>query len=92
MDVEGLVAALEGRAYLADRSLALALHLALHLGRPLLLEGEAGVGKTEAAKAVAAVLGAHQRRERRGALRAEAERAVHGQLRRAQAGKTPVER
>lgn len=58
MDVEGLVAALEGRAYLADRSLALALHLALHLGRPLLLEGEAGVGKTEAAKAVAAVLGA----------------------------------
>lgn len=54
MDVEGLVAALEGRAYLADRPLA----LALHLGRPLLLEGEAGVGKTEAAKAVAAVLGA----------------------------------
>lgn len=58
MDVEGLTAALEERAYLADRPLALALHLALHLGRPLLLEGEAGVGKTEAAKALAAVLGA----------------------------------
>ena len=41
MDVEGLVAALEGRAYLADRSLALALHLALRLRRPLLLEVEA---------------------------------------------------
>jgi MoxR-like ATPase len=58
VDVEGLTAALEERAYLADRPLALALHLALHLGRPLLLEGEAGVGKTEAAKALADVLGA----------------------------------
>jgi MoxR-like ATPase len=51
-------AALEGEAYLADRGLATAVFLAVSLGRPLLLEGEAGVGKTEVAKALAAVLGA----------------------------------
>jgi len=40
--------AMLGRAdYVADRSLATAVHLALHLKRPLFLEGEAGVGKTE---------------------------------------------
>jgi MoxR-like ATPase len=44
-------------AYLADSGLATAVHLALALGRPLLLEGEAGVGKTEVAKVLAAVLG-----------------------------------
>ena len=43
--------------YIADRALATSLYLALRLRRPLLLEGEAGVGKTEAAKAVAAALG-----------------------------------
>ncbi|WP_052664634.1 AAA family ATPase [Nitriliruptor alkaliphilus] len=53
-----LTAALREHAYLADRGLATALHLALRLGRPLLLEGDAGVGKTEAAKALAAVRGA----------------------------------
>ena len=42
--------------YIADRSLATAVHLALHLGRPLFLEGEAGVGKTEIAKVLAAAL------------------------------------
>ncbi|WP_421710301.1 AAA family ATPase [Algihabitans sp.] len=42
--------------YIADESLAMALHLALRLGRPLLLEGEAGVGKTEIAKALAKLL------------------------------------
>jgi MoxR-like ATPase len=52
-----LGAALEKQAYLADRGLATAMFLALSLQRPLLLEGEAGVGKTEAAKALAAVFG-----------------------------------
>jgi MoxR-like ATPase len=57
-DVAALTAALEERAYLADRGLATALHLALSLPRPLLLEGDAGVGKTEAAKVLADVLDA----------------------------------
>jgi MoxR-like ATPase len=43
--------------YIADRSLATAVHLALALLRPLFLEGEAGVGKTEIAKVLAATLG-----------------------------------
>jgi MoxR-like ATPase len=43
--------------YIADRSLATAVHLALALRRPLFLEGEAGVGKTEIAKVLAATLG-----------------------------------
>src|SRR3954466_11219281 len=43
--------------YVADRSLATAVFLALRLGRPLFLEGEAGVGKTEIAKVLAATLG-----------------------------------
>src|SRR4051812_10477616 len=45
------------RDYIADRSVATAVFLALELGRPLLLEGEAGVGKTELAKVLAASLG-----------------------------------
>ncbi len=50
--------ALLGRGnYVADRSLATAVYLALKLGRPLFLEGEAGVGKTEIAKVLAATLG-----------------------------------
>jgi MoxR-like ATPase len=43
--------------YIADRSLAVAAHLAVSLGRPLFLEGEAGVGKTEVAKVLASSLG-----------------------------------
>jgi len=54
--VDELEGALERAAYLPDRGLATALFLALKLGKPLLLEGEAGVGKTEAAKALARVL------------------------------------
>jgi MoxR-like ATPase len=46
------------RSYICDRSLATAVFLALELGRPLLLEGEAGVGKTELAKVLAASLAA----------------------------------
>ena len=45
------------RGYIADRSIATAVFLGLKLGRPLLLEGEAGVGKTELAKVLAASLG-----------------------------------
>jgi MoxR-like ATPase len=55
--VEELETALAGHAYLADRGLATAIYLALHLDKPLLLEGEAGVGKTEVAKVLAALLG-----------------------------------
>jgi MoxR-like ATPase len=43
--------------YIADRSLATVLYLALRMGRPLFVEGEAGVGKTEIAKVLAAALG-----------------------------------
>ena len=50
--------ALASQGYLADRQLALAVHLALTLEQPLLLEGEAGVGKTEVARALAAATGA----------------------------------
>ena len=56
--IDSLEAALGEQGYLPDRGLATALYLSLTLDKPLLLEGEAGVGKTEAAKAVAAALGA----------------------------------
>ena len=49
--------ALGGQSYLADEGLATAVFLALSLNRPLLLEGEAGVGKTELAKVIAAMTG-----------------------------------
>jgi MoxR-like ATPase len=54
-DVE---ARLRERNYIGDRSLATAIFLALKLDKPLFIEGEAGVGKTEAAKVMAEVLGA----------------------------------
>jgi MoxR-like ATPase len=55
--VEDLADVLLDQNYLADRGLATATYLALCLGRPLLLEGEAGVGKTELAKAIASAFG-----------------------------------
>src|SRR5881396_3349567 len=55
-DVDGLQDGLERHIYLADRGLATAIYLSLSLGKPLLLEGEAGVGKTEVAKVLAEVL------------------------------------
>jgi MoxR-like ATPase len=55
--VDGLTADLREVGYLADRGLATASHIALTLGRPLLLEGEVGVGKTELAKTMAAMYG-----------------------------------
>jgi MoxR-like ATPase len=54
--IDDLQAGLFDASYLADRGLASVLFLALKLEKPLLLEGEAGVGKTEAAKAMARVL------------------------------------
>ena len=56
--IEALTEDFRGRDYIADRSLMTAVFLALELGRPLLLEGEAGVGKTELAKVLGASLGA----------------------------------
>jgi MoxR-like ATPase len=56
--IEGLTGAFRQEGYIAERSLATTVFLALELGRPLLLEGEAGVGKTELAKVLAASLGA----------------------------------
>jgi MoxR-like ATPase len=53
---ETLASALRAAFYLADDGLATAAYLALALGKPLLLEGAPGVGKTEAAKAIAGVL------------------------------------
>src|SRR6187397_1864936 len=55
--VEELTSALGEHAYLADRGLATAIYLSLSLGKPLLLEGEAGVGKTEVAKVLSTLLG-----------------------------------
>src|SRR5450755_4793945 len=55
-DVETLARALAGVDYLADEGLATSMFLSLRLPQPLLLEGEAGVGKTEAGKSLAAVL------------------------------------
>ena len=55
-DVEALAQRLAGVDYLVDEGLATSLFLSLRLPQPLLLEGEAGVGKTEAGKSLAAVL------------------------------------
>ncbi|HEV2955747.1 MAG TPA: MoxR family ATPase [Xanthobacteraceae bacterium] len=54
--IDATLELLAGADYLADRSLATVLFLALRMGRPLFLEGEAGVGKTEIAKVLAATL------------------------------------
>jgi len=55
--IDATLALLAEADYLADRSLATVLFLALRMGRPLFLEGEAGVGKTEVAKVLATTLG-----------------------------------
>jgi MoxR-like ATPase len=57
-EIEALRAGLHAAGYVAERDLAAAMLLMTDLGRPLLLEGDAGVGKTEVAKALAAARGA----------------------------------
>ena len=58
IDVDGLIDRLRGESYLADRGLGTALACAIAMRRPLLLEGDAGVGKTDAARALARIYGA----------------------------------
>ena len=55
--IDAVAALLAGQGYVSSRALSTVVFLALKLGRPLFLEGEAGVGKTEIAKAIAAALG-----------------------------------
>src|SRR5215210_3581651 len=55
--IDAVQAGLAGQGYVAERGLATALYLSLKLPKPLFLEGEAGVGKTEIAKTLAALLG-----------------------------------
>jgi MoxR-like ATPase len=55
--VDATLDLLTSRGYLAERSLATVVYLSLRMGRPLFLEGEAGVGKTEIAKVLSAALG-----------------------------------
>jgi MoxR-like ATPase len=55
--IDETLALLTGAGYVADRALATVLFLSLRMGRPLFLEGEAGVGKTEIAKVLATALG-----------------------------------
>ena len=57
-EIQAMQEALERNGYVADPAIATALFLATDLGKPLLIEGDAGVGKTETAKALARVLGA----------------------------------
>jgi MoxR-like ATPase len=54
--IDEVLAAMEGERYVPERSLGVAVYLALELGKPLFLEGEAGVGKTEVAKVLASIL------------------------------------
>jgi MoxR-like ATPase len=56
-NVEEVSALLAGQRYVADRQIATSVYLAMRLGRPILIEGEAGVGKTEIAKALSTALG-----------------------------------
>ena len=54
--IDAVQTALAGQLYVAERSLATTIYLALRLGKPIFLEGEAGVGKTEVAKTLARLL------------------------------------
>ena len=56
LSIAAIEAGLREQAYIADRSLAVSIFLSLELGKPLFLEGEAGVGKTELAKSIGQLL------------------------------------
>ncbi|HZC59889.1 MAG TPA: MoxR family ATPase [Chthoniobacterales bacterium] len=56
-DIQSVIDGFGQTGYVADRALATAIYLLVNLGKPLLIEGPAGVGKTEVAKALASVLG-----------------------------------
>jgi MoxR-like ATPase len=56
-DVDELIRSFERLGYVTDRALATAVYLVIKLGKPLLIEGHAGLGKTEVAKVLAAMLG-----------------------------------
>ena len=56
-DIDAVVRGFEASGYVLDRALATAVYLLLRLGKPLLIEGHAGVGKTEVAKVLASFLG-----------------------------------
>ena len=56
-EIRKIQALMEGAAYITDPAISTAVHLAMTLGKPLLVEGHAGVGKTEIAKVLARVLG-----------------------------------
>ena len=58
LTIEKIQEALRQKQYICDRSLATVVYLSITLGKPVLLEGEAGVGKTEIAKVLAEILGA----------------------------------
>src|ERR1700746_1611005 len=55
--IDALIEKSRTLGYVMDRSLATAIYLLVQLGKPLLIEGHAGVGKTEAAKILASILG-----------------------------------
>jgi MoxR-like ATPase len=55
--IDALIESSRSAGYVMDRSLATAIYLLVQLGKPLLIEGHAGVGKTEAAKVLASILG-----------------------------------
>src|ERR1700757_781867 len=55
-DIDGVMASFGSFGYVADRPLATAIYLLVQLGKPLLIEGHAGVGKTEVAKVLASLL------------------------------------
>jgi MoxR-like ATPase len=57
LTIEKIQEALRKKQYICDRSLATVVYLSISLGKPVLLEGEAGVGKTEIAKALAEIMG-----------------------------------